>query len=50
VVGAVVYPPLMGSISDRGGIGAAMLGASVVVAASGALALAGSGGFSRQRR
>jgi MFS transporter, FHS family, glucose/mannose:H+ symporter len=50
VLGAVVYPPLMGSISDRGGIGAAMLGASVVVAASGALALAGSGGFSRQRR
>jgi fucose permease len=44
VVGGIIYPPLMGLISDEAGIAVAMYGASLLAfACAGALAVAGAG-------
>jgi MFS transporter, FHS family, glucose/mannose:H+ symporter len=44
VVGGIIYPPLMGLISDQAGITVAMFGASLLAfACAGALAVAGAG-------
>ena len=44
VVGGIIYPPLMGLISDEAGIALAMYGACLLAFASaGALAVAGFG-------
>jgi fucose permease len=40
VVGATLYPPLMGAISDRAGLGAAMVGTALLSAATAVLLLA----------